>query len=321
MKRIRRIFLTLAIVILLSFLFPIKNSFAKTDLSVVSNDITFSKEEPLEGEKIRIFVRVFNLGDTDVYGYIQFSLNSREIADPQPISVKTNTYDDVFIDWVFQAGSYNIQAKIVGTNLQDENPENDTAVKENYFVDLDTDGDKIGNNKDFDDDNDGLSDEEEKSLGTDSLNPDTDKDKARDNIDPFPLDASEWQDADKDKIGDNTDTDDDNDGLSDEEETFVLGTNPLNPDSDSDGLSDKKEKELGTNPLKVDSDGDGVKDSEDDFPLDSAKARASISEFAKKFIKEKKLSQTQILIIIGLVLIMILRLIFFRKRKDKSRLD
>ncbi|MCR4283759.1 MAG: hypothetical protein NUV64_00370 [Parcubacteria group bacterium] len=55
-------------------------------------------------------------------------------------------------------------------------------------------------------------------------------------------------DTDGDKIGDAVDTDDDNDGLSDEEEKS-LGTDILNKDTDGDGVFDGDEVSSGTNPL------------------------------------------------------------------------
>lgn len=286
--------------------------FAKTDLSLTATDIILSKEEPIAGETIRVFARVFNLGDTDVYGFVVFFDNGKEMKDPQPISVKANTYDDVFIDWQFMAGSHNIQAKIVAPSLADENSENDKAVKDNYFVDLDTDGDHIGNNKDADDDNDNLSDEEEISLGTDPLDPDTDGDKARDGIDIFPLDAKEWRDSDQDGLGDNNDLDDDNDGLKDNDELFIFGTNPLNPDSDNDQLLDGEEINLGTNALKADSDGDGVIDSKDRFPLDSAMAQASLAQTLESFAG--KLGIPLRYLIAGLGIVLLIFFVFFRRR-------
>ena len=119
----------LIVVIPLFLLLAVEDSLAKTDLSITATDITFSKEEPVEGDKVRIFARVFNVGDIDIYGFVIFSMsNGQEIADPQPISVKVNTYDDVFIDWPVEAGTYNIQAKIIGTNPADENPDNTMTV-------------------------------------------------------------------------------------------------------------------------------------------------------------------------------------------------
>lgn len=288
-------------------------AFAKTDLSLSVTDITFSKENALEGEKVRIYARVFNLGDADVYGFVVFQKDNKEIAGPQPISVKSNTYDDIFIDWLAEAGTFDIQAKIIGTNLTDENPENDQAIRQDYFVDLDTDGDGIGNKQDTDDDNDGLSDEAEMAMATNPSNPDSDGDKALDGIDLFPLNPREWQDSDKDGLGNNADQDNDNDGLNDKEEVFVFGTNPLNPDSDNDGLSDKEEIDLSTNPLAADSDKDGVVDSKDKFPLDNARVQASLQEAIRLFAKEKGIPLSYL--IGGAVLVLLFVFLFFRRKR------
>src|SRR5262245_6457172 len=57
--------------------------------------------------------------------------------------------------------------------------------------------------------------------------------------------------------------DSDHDGLSDEFEENVLGTNPKLRDTDGDGLSDLRERDFGSNPLQPDSDLDGVTDYRD----------------------------------------------------------
>ena len=59
----------------------------------------------------------------------------------------------------------------------------------------------------------------------------------------------------------------DYDGLLDEDELAVYGTDPHNPDSDGDGLTDREEAELGTDPNNTDTDGDGVGDLYDAAPL------------------------------------------------------
>ncbi|MBU3934708.1 hypothetical protein KKC00_01960, partial [Patescibacteria group bacterium] len=137
---------------------------AKTDLSISDSDITFSKETFFEGETIRIFARVLNVGDTDVYGQVVFFSNKKEIGNLQPISIKVGTYDDVFINWTFKSGNYNIEAKITGLDSTDDNPGNNQTGQKNIFVDLDSDNDQIGNQDDPDDDNDGLTDEREEIL-------------------------------------------------------------------------------------------------------------------------------------------------------------
>lgn len=58
--------------------------------------------------------------------------------------------------------------------------------------------------------------------------------------------------------------DTDGDGLSDYDEIYVYGTDPLNPDTDGDGLSDGDEVLIyGTDPLNPDTDGDGLTDGEE----------------------------------------------------------
>ncbi len=207
-------------ILFILFLLFARNVYSATDLSISVSDITFSKQEPIEGDEVRVFARVFNLGNNDAYGFVIFTSDNKEIADPQPISVKFNTYDDVFVDWVVNSGAHDIKAEIVSTNPKDSDDGNNVAIKTNYYVDLDTDKDSIGNKKDFDDDGDGLSDKEEMVLGSNPLKKDTDEDGIGDKHDAFPLDFNESEDADKDGIGNNSDLDDDNDGINDLEDDF-----------------------------------------------------------------------------------------------------
>ena len=286
-------------------------TFAKTDLSMIDTDITFSKDEPFEGDTVRIFARVFNIGDTDVRGFIIFSNNTKEIADPQVISLKANTYDDVFIDWKAKAGDNKIEVKTIGLNPLDENPENNKTVSRGYFVDLDTDHDGIGNNKDLDDDNDGVSDDQEIILGTNPLNSDTDGDKVNDGIDAFPLDINESRDTDKDGVGDNKSPDADGDGLTTEDEVYKYGTNPLSTDSDNDGVPDKKEIEIKTNPSKADTDGDGIIDSKDGAPLDPSIGQASLIGGVAEWFE----SRPWLYAIFG-ALAVVVTIFVFRRKKD-----
>jgi hypothetical protein len=59
---------------------------------------------------------------------------------------------------------------------------------------------------------------------------------------------------------DNPGRDSDGDGLTDEFERRVLGTDPYKRDTDADGINDNRERDFGTNPLSGDSDGDTVGD-------------------------------------------------------------
>ena len=107
----------------------------------------------------------------------------------------------------------------------------------------------LGMIADADDDNDGIEDASDAFPLDDSEVSDTDGDGVGDNADVFPANPSETSDYDGDGVGDNADNcmfvsnssqkntdgdsegdacdlDDDNDGVSDEQE-FVDGTNPL----------------------------------------------------------------------------------------------
>ena len=84
--------------------------------------------------------------------------------------------------------------------------------------------------------------------------------------------------------GVDNDWDHDDDGLSDENETQVWGTNPYDADTDDDGLSDYDEVMIhGTDPLASDSDTDGLTDLQEIFnyatnPMDSDSDNDGLSD-------------------------------------------
>ena len=102
---------------------------------------------------------------------------------------------------------------------------------------------------------------------TDPSNRDTDRDTVPDGVDACPLIAgppvnngcpAPLQD------GGPTPIDTDGDGLSDDDERNIYGTNPLLRDTDGDGLSDGDEVRIyRTNPLRVDTDCDGLTDGQE----------------------------------------------------------
>lgn len=95
----------------------------------------------------------------------------------------------------------------------------------------------------------------------DACDPDDDNDGVTDENDAFPLDPSEWTDTDGDGTGNNADGDDDNDGVPDAMDAFPL--NPLESrDTDGDGTGDNADP---------DDDNDGIPDSIDAFPFDPAR--------------------------------------------------
>jgi len=136
-----------------------------------------------------------------------------------------------------------------------------------------------------DSDEDGIIDYYEVVYGTDKDNPDTDGDDLSDfeemmstGTDPtlYDTDGNGVWDGQEDFDGDGLNTleemfygtspwysDSDFDGIDDETEIMVTGTDPMDEDSDDDDLTDGEELKLGTNPLLKDTDGDGVNDDEE----------------------------------------------------------
>jgi len=284
--------------------------FAKTDIAISESNISFSKDNLLENETIKIYARVFNYGDSDIYGYVYFSINGNQISSPQPVSLRPDTYDDVFVEWTAKAGDNNVKITL---GVSDDDSENNTSSK-TFLVDSDTDGDGTGNEKDPDDDNDGLTDEQETEIGSNPTNPDTDSDQINDGIDAFPNDKNEWHDADGDGIGDNSDTDSDGDGISNEDETYKYGTNPLDSDSDGDGVGDKKEIEENTDPNKQNQ-GSNESNPGNNLLFDLSKTGASLMDSIAGFIGSKN----SIYFIIGIPVALLILIMLFKKKRRRRK--
>ena len=153
-------------------------------------------------------------------------------------------------------GLTNLEEFQNGTNPNEFDSDGD-GLSDGFEVQYGFDPNSNTGEANIDSDGDGLLNIDEFILGTDPTNVDTDGDGVNDNLDVFPTDPNESIDTDGDGIGNGADPDDDNDGLTDSEET-TLGTDPLDTDSDNDGFTDGQEvNQFGTNPLVVDANTDG----------------------------------------------------------------
>jgi len=100
------------------------------------------------------------------------------------------------------------------------------------------------------DDDDVIHDLDNCPLTANTSQLDGDGDQMGDACDNCPGDANADQlDTDGDGVGNACDADDDDDGLSDDSETSVYGTNPLLFDTDSDSYGDGDEVTAGSDPL------------------------------------------------------------------------
>jgi hypothetical protein len=187
---------------------------AAADLSIGQDNIRFSEDPLIVGDTVRIYASITNNGDEDVSGYVTFYQGAAALGQSQVISVIVGgNPEEVYMDFVVPPGSFNIQAKIQGTDPEDMNTGNDFTIT-NTIVPIedadrdgiedsqdncpqtsnsnqnDIDGDTSGDVCDSDDDNDGLSDEVELELGSSPTMADTDADGVDDAADAYPTDAN-----------------------------------------------------------------------------------------------------------------------------------
>ncbi len=113
-------------------------------------------------------------------------------------------------------------------------------------------------------DADGIGDDEDNCVGMPNrAQDDFDEDGQGDKCD-LDDDDDGLSDEEEEGLGtDRADADTDDDGLTDADEVIIHGCDPLNFDSDGDTVPDGEEIALGISPLNPDSDGDGVQDGDE----------------------------------------------------------
>ncbi|MDP2656287.1 MAG: hypothetical protein Q8P11_01840 [bacterium] len=105
------------------------------DLAVNSKGITFLPQSFFAGEKVRIYGTIENIGDNDMAGYVQFFQGLNAIADEMPFSSKAyGAPEEVWVDWVAQEGTYNIQFRILETTPNDQHLANNQTVSRTMTV-------------------------------------------------------------------------------------------------------------------------------------------------------------------------------------------
>ena len=165
---------------------------AGVDIGLKANSIKFSKDTDnfIAGETVRVYVSAAIYSGGDVTANVIIYRDNQKIGD-KPISlIAGGVEDEVFADFVVPEQPFRMYFELKGIYPEDTNSSNNQLLAPIQNVDVDTDGDGIGNLVDQDDDNDGLKDFEEPSKGTNPLIYDTDGDGVNDLMDDFPLDPT-----------------------------------------------------------------------------------------------------------------------------------
>ena len=253
----------------------------------------------LDGEEVLVYLTDPNLSDTDggTVGDGVEVANGTDPLDPSDDVAPGDTDGDGLLD--------TDEIYVYGTDPNDPDTDGDGLTDGDevlvHFTDPtleDTDGGTVGDGVEvangtdpldpaddvppLDTDGDGLLDDDEVNVyGTDPNNPDTDGDGLQDGdevlvqgTDPTAFDTDGGGAGDGDEVLNGTDpldptddipsTDSDGDGIDDDQEVGVFGTDPYDADTDDDGLNDGREvfTEL-TDPLNPDTDGDALLDGEE----------------------------------------------------------
>ncbi len=100
------------ILILVLCLLPIfKISAQSSSAGFIPGNIWYSKNEPEEGEKIKIYTVLFNPDEREFSGTVIF-FDKNIFLGKKTFTVKAKTVKDVSIDWTATVGSHSIFAKI-----------------------------------------------------------------------------------------------------------------------------------------------------------------------------------------------------------------
>ena len=138
--------------------------------------IWYSKDPFFAGETVRVYAAIFNSGQNDISGKVEFLDNQKSLGKSDFFVERGGKFSQVWIDWNVDKGRHSVEAVITkaslvgpGGVLTPVEIAQTKAQKDSRLVEEDTDKDQIGNATDTDDDNDGIPDAEEIKKGTNPL--------------------------------------------------------------------------------------------------------------------------------------------------------
>ena len=249
------------------FDFETKTSYSIRVKSTDAGGLTFEKVFTITVNNVNE-APILSVSQTSFYGVVNVFLptivvtNSRGTATSFVISSALPTGLNFNTTTGAITGTASVPLTRTNFTISATNSDGTGSVTFALFIDLDTDGDGIGNNLDLDIDNDGIpneSDSDPDGDGTITNGIDTDNDGINDTNDP---------DIDGDGILNNSDSDVNGDGIIDNgPDTDNDGINDANdPDIDGDGISNGSDSDVNGDGILdngSDIDGDGINDTND----------------------------------------------------------
>jgi len=128
--------------------------------------IWYDRAEIFADETVRLYVAIRNNTGSDLTGRVEFRDNNKVIGS-ENASALNNRIIESWVDWTPSYGDHTITATLSRVELSSVGTTTrrvevvESATEEKFFVDYDTDKDKLGNQADTDDDGDGLKDSDD----------------------------------------------------------------------------------------------------------------------------------------------------------------
>ena len=166
----RAIIFSLFLAPVFAFAAPLSNA------GFLQGGIWYSKDPFFAGETVRVYAAIFNSGNGDISGTVEFLDNQKSLGKSDFFVERGGKFSQVWIDWNVDKGRHSVEAIITkaslvgpGGVLTPVEIAQTKAQEDSRLVEEDTDKDQVGNSADADDDNDGVSDAEEIKKGANPL--------------------------------------------------------------------------------------------------------------------------------------------------------
>ena len=167
----------LLIIAFMLLVFPIVSLAQVSNIGIIQG-IWFSADEFFAGDQIRIYTAVQNNSGEDIEGIIEFFDNDISIGQKN-FTLLDRRVTEVWMDDIVSEGKHDYSVSITEASINKPGQPAESVTPRiiksdnTILVDVDTDGDNIGDQEDPDDDNDGVPDTVERSENTDPLDKDS----------------------------------------------------------------------------------------------------------------------------------------------------